>query len=110
MNQIVEVTTTVGSSEAALQLANSIVTSRLAACVQIDGPITSIYRWQGQVCEAQEWRCTMKTLASLTQQLVASIHSLHPYDVPEVLVITVEHCEPAYATWLAEQVSETNDA
>lgn len=110
MEKIVEVTTTVGSAEAAVQLANSIVTTRLAACVQINGPITSIYRWQGDVCQATEWRCTMKTMASRTQQLVESLDNLHPYDVPEILVIAVEHSTAAYANWIAEQVVESNDA
>ena len=105
MADIVEVTTTVGSPAAAQELAKQIVTARLAACVQIDGPVQSIYRWQGEICESQEWRCTMKTLANLTQPLIEAINHQHPYDVPEILVLPVESCAPAYAQWLVEQVN-----
>jgi periplasmic divalent cation tolerance protein len=110
MSNIVEVTTTVGSPAAASELAKQIIDARLAACVQIDGPVTSIYRWQGEVCEAQEWRCTMKTLAPLTRQLEDAISRAHPYETPEILILPVAACAPAYAQWLAEQVIEANDA
>ncbi|MDX1926052.1 MAG: divalent-cation tolerance protein CutA [Pirellulaceae bacterium] len=110
MTQIVEVTTTVESEQAATTLARQIVTARLAACVQIDGPLLSIYRWKDEVCEAQEWRCTIKTLASSAPQLVHFINEAHPYDVPEILVIEVHSSSAAYAQWLAEQVDEAHDA
>ncbi len=104
MTEIVEVTTTVDSQAAAATLAKQIVTARLAACVQISGPLTSIYRWQDEVCEAQEWRCTIKTLASSVSQLIHFINEAHPYDVPEILVIDIHSSSHAYAEWLAEQV------
>ncbi len=104
MTNIVEVTTTVGSQSAAQELARQIITARLAACVQIDGPVQSVYRWQGEICESQEWRCTLKTLAALTQPVVEAIGTHHPYDVPEILVLPVASSSPAYAQWLAEQV------
>ena len=108
MIEIVEVTTTVGSEEAASKLAKQIVTARLAACVQIDGPLLSIYRWQGEICEAREWRCTIKTLASASAQLIDFIDENHPYEVPEVLVIDVEASSAPYAQWLADQVDEAS--
>lgn len=106
MIEIVEVTTTVDSEQAAASLAKQIVTARLAACVQITGPLLSIYRWQGQVCEAHEWRCTIKTLASAAAQLIDFIEEHHPYEVPEVLVIGIQTSAAQYAQWLAEQVDE----
>jgi periplasmic divalent cation tolerance protein len=74
--------------------------------VQINGPLTSIYRWQGEICEAQEWRCTIKTLASASAQLIDFIDENHPYEVPEVLVISVQTSAAPYAQWLADQVDE----
>lgn len=106
MIEIVEVTTTVDSEQAATTLANQIISARLAACVQIDGPLLSIYRWQDNVCEAKEWRCTIKTLQSAAAQLVDFIDENHPYEVPEVLVISVRSASAPYAQWLAEQVDE----
>jgi len=106
MIEIVKVTTTVDSEQAASKLAKQIVAARLAACVQIDGPLLSIYRWQGDVCETQEWRCTIKTLASASAQLIDFIDEHHPYEVPEVLVIRVQTSAALYAQWLADQVDE----
>jgi periplasmic divalent cation tolerance protein len=110
MPDIVEVTTTVDSEQAATILAKQIVTARLAVCVQIDGPLLSIYRWQGEVCEAKEFRCTIKTLASAAPKLIDFINETHPYNVPEILVVEVHSSSAAYAQWLAEQVDEANDA
>ncbi len=106
MIEIVEVTTTVDSEQAASTLAKQIVTARLAACVQIDGPVLSVYRWQGEICEAKEWRCTIKTAASASAQLIDFIDENHPYEVPEVLVISVKNSAAPYAQWLADQVDE----
>ncbi len=103
--EIVEVTTTVDSEQAATTLAKLIVAARLAACVQINGPLHSIYRWQGEICEAQEWRCTIKSLAITVPQLIDFINDKHPYDVPEILVTQVHASSEAYAQWLAEQVA-----
>ena len=110
MTEIVEVTTTVDSEQAATTLAKQIVTARLAACVQIDGPLLSIYRWQGEICEGKEWRCTIKTLASTAPQLIHFINESHPYDVPEILVVDVHSSSAVYAQWLADQVDEAGDA
>ena len=106
MIEIVEVTTTVDSEQAASNLARQIVAARLAACVQIDGPLSSIYRWQGEICEAKEWRCTIKTLQIASAQLVDFIGEHHPYEVPEILVIHVHSAAAPYAQWMAEQVDE----
>ncbi len=108
--EIVEITTTVDSELAATTLAKQIVSARLAACVQIDGPLLSIYRWQGEVCEAKEWRCTMKTLGSASTKLIEFINQAHPYDVPEILLVEVDASSNAYAQWIAEQVDEARDA
>jgi periplasmic divalent cation tolerance protein len=109
MTEIVEVTTTVDSERAASELANQIVAARMAACVQISGPLLSVYRWQGAVCEAQEWRCTIKTLAKTVAELVDFIHDVHPYDIPEVLVIAVQASAADYAQWLTEQIHPPTD-
>lgn len=109
MIEIVEVTTTVDSEQAASELAKQIVAARLAACVQIDGPLLSIYRWKGEICEAKEWRCTIKTLQIASAQLVDFIGEHHPYDVPEILVIGVQSTSAPYAHWVAEQVDEATE-
>ncbi len=104
MTQIIQVVTTTDSEARARELAELLVAQQLAACVQIDGPITSVYRWQGQLETAQEWRCTIKTTADRFDQLEKHIRSMHSYEVPEILATEVVLSSADYALWLKEQV------
>ena len=98
--------TTIDRETSAQELGKSLVEHHLAACVQIDGPICSIYRWQGQVETAQEWRCTIKTTTDRFDELHRHIRSMHAYDVPEILASEICDSSPDYARWLREQVSD----
>ncbi len=104
MHNIVEITTTLETKEQAQKLANELVTKRLAACVQISGPIESVYSWQGKICNSAEYRCTIKTIAELQDRLLIAIREEHPYDVPEILVTEVSASSEAYGRWLQAQV------
>jgi periplasmic divalent cation tolerance protein len=106
MSDLIEVTTTLGCQADAEELARKMVESRLAACVQITGPISSLYRWQGQVQCEEEWRCTVKSLASLQPRLVEFVEQHHPYEVPEILVLSVAGASAEYREWLRSQVDE----
>ena len=106
MPQIVELSTTTETFEQAQMLARLMVESQLAACVQITGPIQSVYRWQGAVCEVTEFRCVAKSTQSCIERLMALVDERHPYDVPELLVVEVVGCSPAYAQWIVEQLGE----
>lgn len=101
---IVEIRTTVPRREAAIALAERLVTEGLAACVQVDGPMTSIYRWQGVVEQTVEFRCTCKTTEARAAACTAAILADHEYDTPEVLVGRF-HGAPAYAAWVRETVA-----
>jgi periplasmic divalent cation tolerance protein len=100
----VVVTTSVDSEPAARHLAEVVVTERLAACVHVAGPVASVYRWQGAVEQATEWTCSCKTTPAAAPALVARLRSLHPYQVPEILVAPVDGA-PEYLAWIAEAVS-----
>ena len=100
----VQVVTTLGSAEDAQRLARQLVENRLAACVQITGPITSVYRWQGKIEESQEWVCTAKTSAAALERISDAIGQLHPYEVPELIAMPLSHVSPSYAAWIDEQV------
>lgn len=104
MSNLVEITTTLETLEQAQELGRRLVESRLAACAQLTGPITSIYRWEGQVCEANEVRLTLKTTLQISERAIATIESLHPYDVPEILVLPVQASSTAYRDWLLGQL------
>lgn len=96
---LIEVSTTTATSEEAQSIARALVEQRLAACVQIAGPIRSCYRWDGQVCEAEEMRLTIKSRAMLQAQVITTIESLHSYDTPEIIVTHVADCSKKYAAW-----------
>lgn len=102
---VVQVTTTTPSEADADRIAAALLDAGLAACVQIDGPITSRYRWQGAIEHATEWRCVAKTTAALAEPAVAAIVAAHPYDVPEVLVTVVADGHDPYLAWVGSEVS-----
>ncbi len=102
----IQIVTTTPSRELAEQIAAKLVEERLAACVQVDGPIGSIYRWEGKVEQDEEWRLTAKTLDTRFVEVEGVIRGMHPYDVPEILAVPVSHGSAAYLQWLREQASE----
>jgi periplasmic divalent cation tolerance protein len=104
-SDVLQVVTTTSSREEAERIAHVLVTRRLAACVQLGGPISSIYRWQGQLEKTVEWTCTIKTLRSHLPQVDAAIKELHSYDVPEILAFPVTAGSADYLAWLATEVS-----
>ncbi|HXD40610.1 MAG TPA: divalent-cation tolerance protein CutA [Ramlibacter sp.] len=95
---ILSVTTTVGSADAAQALAREILAQRLAACVQIDAAITSLYRWQAQLVEEPEVRLVIKTLPGCEAALQALFARHHPYQVPQFLAVPMR-ASPAYGDW-----------
>jgi len=100
---IVEIRTMFAARGEAEGCARALVDRRLAACVQVEGPVQSTYRWQGAVERAEEFRCTAKTAAALAAACMAAIRRMHAYDTPEVLVVAVA-ASPAYAAWVRESV------
>ncbi len=101
MTAIILLTTTVATAAEAEDLAQVLVAERLAACVQIDA-VRSCYRWEGQVTLAPEARLTFKTAPDLAAPLQARLATLHPYDVPEI-VLTTAAASPGYAAWIAAE-------
>ena len=75
--------------------------------MQIAGPVTSVYRWQGKIETSQEWTTTIKTTRALYPQVQAAILELHPYQVPEVLAVEVDGGSEAYLSWLDEQCTSS---
>lgn len=102
--RISEIRTTLGDRAAAEGIARRLVEERLAACVQIDGGIDSVYRWNDAVETAAEWRLTVKTSLARTSDCVAAVVAQHPYEVPEVLVTDVV-ASRAYADWVVRSTS-----
>jgi periplasmic divalent cation tolerance protein len=104
MGALIQVSTTLPSEAAANQLARQLVEKRLAACVQVSGPLTSIYRWQGEIEQGQEWLCTAKTTADAFARIAEAIAAAHPYDVPEIIATPLVDVSAGYAEWLRREV------
>lgn len=102
--RISEIRTTVGDRAAAEEIARSLVGDRLAACVQIEAGVESVYRWKDSIEHSVEWRLTVKTSLGRTAACVASLIEQHAYDIPEVLVSEV-FASPAYAEWVLRSTS-----
>ena len=100
---ILSVTTTVGNREDAQVLARALVEARLAACVQLEAPLQSFYRWEGKLHDEGEVRLTIKTLPSRQPALEAFFAERHPYDVPQFLAVTQEASD-GYAAWVRDEV------
>ena len=103
MNAIVVITTTETVAQAE-KIAQALVESELAACVQILPPMTSVYRWQGQIEKATEHLLFIKTLRTSYAQVEATIKAHHPYQTPEVIALPIEAGAADYLTWLAQAV------
>jgi periplasmic divalent cation tolerance protein len=82
-------------------LATTLVDEHLAACVSVLPPMRSTYRWQGRVEEALEHQLIIKTRSERVEAIKARLASLHPYEVPEVLVVTVSGGAASYLDWLS---------
>lgn len=91
--------TTVGTREAAEQIAREVIAHRLAACVQIDGPIVSHYVWQGRPQRSEEYRLCLKFVETQTVALEELVLRLHPYDTPEWIVLPATRVGEKYLSW-----------
>ncbi len=104
MSEIVEVVSTFPSKKDAERVAQLLVEESLAACVQIQGPIESIYRWKGKVEKDKEWLLTAKTKRTLYKEVESLIKENHPYEVPQILALPVVDGFEGYLTWLKGEV------
>jgi periplasmic divalent cation tolerance protein len=103
MADFVQVVTTTDSEDAAELLARGIVGARLAACVQIVGPIKSLYWWQGELEEAREWQLIAKTTSDRFPQLEAHIKENHSYETPEITVTEIPGGSREYLDWISAE-------
>ena len=97
--------TTTDSAEEAERLARVLVDARLAACVQIGGPVRSVFRWEGALSVEPEWQLWLKTDAARVDDLTARLVAEHSYDVPEVLVLPVLGGHAPYVAWVRDETA-----
>lgn len=89
----------------ALRLARAVVEDGLAACVNVVTGLTSVYRWQGKICQDRELLLILKTRRSAFPALARRVQSLHPYSVPEIIALPVVAGTREYLGWVAASVS-----
>ena len=104
MSEFLQIITTTDTKELAKQIAETLVEKKIAACVQISGPIISTYEWKGKIENAEEWYCVIKTRKNLYKKVEESIKVLHPYDVPEIIALPILEGNQAYLDWIDEVV------
>jgi periplasmic divalent cation tolerance protein len=100
----VVVLSAVGAPPDAERIARALVEERVAACVNIVPGVVSIYRWKGVVEKENELLLVIKTIGEKVEPLKARLLELHPYELPEVVVIPIGGGHQAYLEWIAEQV------
>lgn len=95
---------TAGNADEAGRIARHIVEQKLAACVNIVPGVRSVYAWQGEICDDQEFLLITKTTRARFEELADAIRGLHSYDVPEILALPTHAVCPTYGQWLGEAV------
>jgi periplasmic divalent cation tolerance protein len=102
--------TNLPDADTARALAARLIEQRLAACVNMLAPCRSVYRWQGQVEEAQEVPLLIKTTTARYAALEAAIRAAHPYELPEIVAVPLAQGLPAYLAWVAAETAAENGA
>jgi periplasmic divalent cation tolerance protein len=101
------VLSTCGSHEVAIKIARALVDHQVAACVNVIGPMESIYRWNGKVETSPEFLLLIKTTAENFERLCAEIRRMSSYELPEVLEFSVDSGLEAYLDWIGDSVTGT---
>lgn len=109
MHDYLQVVTTTETKADAQRIATTLIERRLAACVQVSGPITSTFRWEGKVQSADEWLCIVKTRRDVYEAVEAAIREAHPYQVPEILATPVAAGSRSYLDWLDAEIVHATD-
>lgn len=100
MDQFIQVVTATKTKADAEKIAKLLLEEKLAGCVQVVGPMTSYYRWKRNIEEAQEFICFIKTKKELYRELEKKIKEIHPYEIPEIIMIPIEDGNKDYLEWL----------
>lgn len=104
MNENVLVFVTVGSAEEGKKISQALIEDRLAACVSIIWPVTSTFRWEGDVCEETEGLLMIKTMSARMERIIHRVKELHSYETPEIIAMPVAGGSEEYLRWINGEV------
>jgi periplasmic divalent cation tolerance protein len=96
---------TAASQEEARAIATALIQNHLAACVSF-APIRSMYTWQGEVHDSEEWQLWIKSDLHCFEALAAMVRQVHSYEVPEIIALPIVAGSPPYLQWISEQLTE----
>lgn len=106
MDEYMQVITTCDQKEAAQMIARTLLEKRLAGCVQVLGPLGSMYWWQGSLETAEEWLCLIKSKSTLYAEIEKTIKKIHPYALPEIIALPIFKGSKDYLAWLAGELEQ----
>ncbi|MGZ3254973.1 MAG: divalent-cation tolerance protein CutA [Burkholderiaceae bacterium] len=106
MEEVILVLTNLPDTQNAHALARRLVELKLAACVNILPGMQSVYRWQGKIEEAQEVTVLIKTTRARYAEIESAIKASHPYQVPEIIALSIVEGLPAYLGWIAQETKK----
>jgi periplasmic divalent cation tolerance protein len=107
MTELLLVMTSLPDIEVAKALARRLIDANLAACVQLQPGMQSIYQWEGRICEEQEVVLVAKTTSGRWNAISDYIKQNHPYDVPEIIAQPITHSHTDYARWVIAETTVT---
>jgi periplasmic divalent cation tolerance protein len=102
MGDYLEIFVTIDNKKSAWKIAGELIGKRLASCVQIGGPIKSLYIWKGRRCVTKEWTLTIKSAADKYNSIERTVKELHPYQTPEIISRKIEGGSREYFKWMDE--------
>lgn len=102
--EYIQLVTTISSKDEADKLASYLVKQRLAACVQVCGPVNSFYHWQGKLENDEEYQLLIKSRLDLYNDLELEIKKNHPYETPEIIALPIVDGSKEYLSWLEEEL------
>lgn len=104
MHEFIQIMTTVEQQKDAEKIAHQLLHKRLAACVQIIGPIKSYFWWQDKIDRAAEYLCLIKSRRDLYSKAEEAIREVHPYEVPEIIAVPITAGADTYLQWLETEL------
>jgi len=100
LSKYIEIVTTTRAEEEAVRIGSTLVEAQLAACVQVRGPIKSIYWWESSLQTDSEWELKIKTSRALKENVIAKIKALHSYELPQIVVFNIQDGSHEYLHWI----------
>lgn len=102
----IQILTTFNKKERAQKLARTLIEQRLSGCVQIIGPVESIYRWKNKIEKSKEWLCLIKTKGSFYDKIEKIIKEINQYEIPEIIAFSLAKGSKEYIKWLSDELKK----